>query len=571
MADIVQGAPTEQVPALYTKEPRGTIAGSLGVPLNQPYLASDQVDPNSPGTLEPGVIPPFVATDFPAEEVLQASGGYDWFETFHVVPRSFDFGNLLSDQSVPIEVFCSFRRPPQREWTSFVNNAGAGVTLVGLPSLPTQMDPLSGIQMTLLVDANGAPFVDDTLDFGFSGIGTIFVSIMIQRLVLWGLVPESPFRETLSFRTNVKTKEEGKEQRAKMRKNPRQSWDYRYLMDEGPEAQTLENLLFDFHALNFGVPVWDEDTETTTVTAAAATSIDVGSTEYRDFRVGGFAGIIEGQTIFDVLEITALTATLIDFTTPTTNGYPIGTKVYPMSISRAPARTPGSRYLVNLRNKSIKFTANNNDVDLADLGPFSTFNGKLLLDVGNVVRGQTSPEANVRRLDMIDGQVGRVFQDSAWDRDRRRYQFTMRAAGRQALWEMRGMVHAISGRWKSFYVPTAENAFTPVANLGNGSNTLDVTNVGYTQFVRSRQAKNVIRVTTTDGSVLLRTILSSTVIDADTEQLTLDGNWPQEYPPAEVLRIEYVEKVRMDTDDVNFDHDQGNITRMAVPLITVLE
>ncbi len=37
------------------------------------------------------------------------SGFAEWFENFHVVPRSFDFGNILSTQTSPLEVFSGYR------------------------------------------------------------------------------------------------------------------------------------------------------------------------------------------------------------------------------------------------------------------------------------------------------------------------------------------------------------------------------------------------------------------------------------------------------------------------------
>jgi len=515
---------------------------------------------------------PIVVSEFPAQEEGASSGGFDWFEAFHVLPRSFDFGNLLSAQSTPIEVFNAFRREI-REWTSFVNGAGAGTSLGGQPTLPTNVDNLSGVQMTVDVETTGDPFVDATLDFGFSGLGTIFVPIEIQRIVLWGAVPEQQHIEALDFLTNVYTSKNGEEQRESVRKAPRQSWDYTYRIDEGVEMQTLENLLFDFHSRTFGVPVWFDDTELTNGESAGASTIVVGSTDFRDFRVGGLAVIIVDQSTFDVLEISAITATTLSFTSPTINAYLARTSVYPLATCFAQSQISGSRWPVNLQEDKIRFEPTDNDIDIGDLSAFSSFNGKLLLDNPNSVRGRKVGHGFRMALEKIDGQTGLRFQDSSWDRDKRGYVFTLRADGRQTVWEMRRMLHGIKGQFISFYVPRASDDLVAVADLLSASNLLDVTNVGYAQFVRHRQPKNVIRVNFVDGSApLLRTITNSSNTSPTVDQLTVDTNWPSTITPAEISRIEYVEKLRFATDRIRINYDRAALrARMVAPLQVLFE
>ncbi len=576
MATFTQGADPRQTAAIFALEGTGRIAPVPTIPTLQGFVA-DAISPDSPGdwTASSGNKSTKTPAEFAAERAGSSSGGFDWFETFHVVPRSFDFGNLLSDQSTPIEVFNAFRRLPQREWTSFTNNAGAGTSLGGAPSLPTLVDPLSGVPMTVDVSTNGAAFVDATLDFFFSGVGTAYVPIVIQRIVLWGLIPELPYAERLGFLSDVRSSKDGSEQRASLRKNPRQSWAYEYVMEEGVEAQILENLLFDFQARTFGVPVWDEDSEVTVAVAAGDTTITVNDTAWRNYRDGGLVAIFQSQSVFDVLEIDVggITPTTITVTSPTVNAYSIGTKVFPLATCMAPALISGERYPVGLRRARIRFEASDNDVDLADLTPFSSYNGKLFLDLGNsMIRGNVGQQFQ-QDLVRIDGGTGLVFQDSNWDRNKRLHQLTIRADGRQAIWELRGLAHALRGRTISFYVPTDSDDLVAVADLLSASNLISVTNVGFAQFVRQRAPKNAIRVNFVDGSTpLLRAVTASTSVSASVDQLTVDTNWPSTITPAEISRIEYVEKVRLASDDVEIQHDaSGSRARLIANVQAVFE
>ena len=576
MTAFPQASLTEQAPAIYTLEPTGRIAPTPDGPTPaQPYVASDQASSADTWTASLGNKSTKALASFPALEIGQSSGGFDWFETFHVVPRSFAFGNLLSDQSSAIEVFSAFRRLPKREWTSFTNNAGAGVNLGGEPSLPVDVDPLTGIVMTLDVSTAGDPFVDATLDFFFTGVGTALVPITIQRIVLWGKTPEQPFSEVLSSLTDVFPAKAGKEKRHSLRKNPRQSWEYEFLIDEGEESQILENLLFDFQHRTFGVPVWFEDSTLTAAVTAGDTTITVDSTDYRDYRVGGRAVIFTDQGTFDVLEIASggISSTTLTFTSAATNSYVVGTKVFPLAVCRAPAVVEGGRWPVTLRRLGMRFEAVDNDVDLADISPFSSYNSKLLLDNGNSMLQATVRHTYRQNIMQVDGGAGLVFQDAFWDRHKRGHQFTLRAEGRQAVWEMRGLAHALKGRWISFYVPTDADDLIVVANLVSAADTMDVQNVGYTQFVRDRQPKDVIRVNFVDGSTpLLRGITGSASPSSTVDQLTLDGTWPSTITPAEISRVEYVEKVRLDTDDVRIEYDSSGIrARLVAPVVAVFE
>lgn len=572
MATFTQTQSTETLPASFAlSDPLAVSPATTAIPV-QPYTDAGHNIGDAAGTLTKVENRAVVVKTFPGEEVAQSSGGFDWFEDFHVLPRSFDFGNLLSSQSTPIEVFCAFRRG-QHEWSSFINGAGAGVSLGSAPSLPTQVDALSGVPMTLDVSANGDPFVDATLDFIFNGVGTAMVPIEIQRIVLWGLTPEKQYAEELEFLTEIQTSKDGTEKRPSVRDKPRQSWFYKFIIEEGTQAQVLENLMFDFQSRVFGVPVHGEDSTTTTATAAAATTIDVDDTAWRDYRVGGLAVIMTSQSVFDVLEIVTINATSLDLASPTINAYAVGSKVFPLATCTAPGKISGDRFPVGLQRLGIKFTATDSDVDLADLSPFSSYNSKLLLDVGNSMVAGNIRQDFTRELVRLDGGAGQVFQDSNWDRNKRAHKFTMRASGRQAIWEMRGLAYALRGRQISFYVPRDSDDLVVVADLLNASNTMDVENVGYAQFVRNRQPKNVIRVNFADGSTpLVRAITGSSSTSTTVDQLVVDVNWPSTITPAEISRVEYVEKVRFDTDKIRLEYDSsGQTARMVVPIVAVFE
>lgn len=553
---------------LVLEDPLRTVAvPALPIEL---FVGSGQAD-SSAAVQDVDNTPAVVVELWQAFEVEQSSGGFHWFEDFHVIPRELDFGNLLADQSVPLEVFSAFRQET-REWTSFTNNAGNGVTLVGAPGLPVQVEPFSGFAMTVEVSTVGPAFVEGSLDFVFDS-GDASVPVLIQRIVFWFPRPEIPYAEVLGFLTDVHRSKDGSEQRASLRKNPRQGLEYEFRVEEGEEKQVLENLLFDWQARIFGVSIWREETELTVAATSGDVLLTVAETAWRDFRIGGLAAVFTSRDVFDVVGITSVGATAIGLDSPLVNSYPVGTSVSPLSTSRATPRIAGGRYPVGLSVLQIVFEATDNDVDLADVSAFPSYNGKVLLELDNVMRGQVKEETFEIDITDIDNLTGIPTIDSAWDHHKRSYPMVMRAQGMQAIWEMRGLIHALRGRQVSFYTSRSSDDLVVVANLLNASNTMDVENWQYTQFVRSRQHKNVIRLTFNDGNPpLVRTITGAVNIDAATDQLEVDVNWPRTILPSEIERIEYVEKLRLDTDDVRIEYDVTAVRAyMVAPVRTVFE
>lgn len=549
--------PTTLVPEdkLLLDEP-----ASLAAPLGGPAV-DDHAEPTPTGT------------GFPGMEGDASTPGLDFYERFHVLPRSIDLGNVLTTTTVQMEVFSAFRDDAQF-WTAFDNNAGSGVSLVGGPTLPVLVQPMAGFDMQVQVDLSGPAVVDGTLDFTFNVTGLIQVPISFQRVVLLQVPPEMPYEETLEWLTDVLAKADGTEQRRAIRKNPRQLFQWDLLVDDGPERSFLENVLFDWQSRTFGLPVWHEATPLTgSVTAAVTTTFSVVSTADADYRDGELVVIWESPTKFDVLNLVSHTATTLTVLNPPANSYaPVADLVLvaPLRLGVADGAVRGSRYLQGQDRFRLRFRVKDNDSDLASTSGWSTFNSKVLLDDSNFVEGQM-PEEYDHPVIRIDGGAGLTQEASRQDRHRRASVRRFVVSTKAGLWRVRRLLHAFRGRQVSFYLPTFSKDLTPIATMTSGQTVLSVQNVGYTNFVRSRQPKNVIQVQPVTGAAFLRTITGSSVISSTQENITVDSSWPSTLTPAQIARVSFVEKVRGDSDQIRIQHGRGTRRVVTMPVRTVLE
>lgn len=505
--------------------------------------------------------------------VFMDQGQPDWFENFHVIPRLFEFGNILSTQTAPVLVFSGFRKE-FRTWSAFVNNAGAGTTLLNIPALPATMNPLEGYSMTLEVTTNGNPSVDDDLAFIFDfGGTTITVPISLNRIVLFPVLPEIPYRERLQFNTDMLFHEDGGEQRISVRKNPRQIFEWNIRIDDGTfDRSRMDALMFDWQGRTWGVPMWHEATALTADAAIGALTISVVSTADADYRVGGLVMIYQDSQVFDVQTIASVTSTTITLTNATLAAYSSGTLVSPLRTGNMRQRTSSSRFISGDQSLDVEFRILDNDANLADTAAFGTHNGKVLLDTCNIIRGGGLSEDLQRKLIVLDNQTGITYQDSPWTASRRGYPLTLRSNSKTELWNLRKLMHAFRGRQVSFYVPTFLKDLLPDADLVSASQDLNIVNVGYTQFVNAKQPKNKIWVKFTDGTTIIRTITSSVVTTATRETLTLDAVWGVDKTVAEIEKISYLEEIRFDRDEINFDYNLGERqVHISAPVISVLD
>lgn len=500
----------------------------------------------------------------------------DWFEKFHVRPGSFEFGNVLTTQAVDVEVYSAYRRDTHF-WNAFVNNAGAGVDLLNVPSLPYTFLPQTGLDnLSLQVTPNGPPVVDSTLDFVFDTM-TISPVITLERLVLFEVLPELPYAEELEFLTDVQLHRDGSEHRVSVRLYPRQFFEWPLVLLTPRERSQFYNLLFDWQSRVFGIAMWHEST----LLASAATTgdlvLNVQSTAYADYREGKLATVRTPAGVSTVVEIAAggIAATSLTLVTGVTIDLPAGSIVAPLRTAQAAARVAGSRFTTDAATVNVRFRVTDNVVDLASTAGWDTYAGKVVLNDLASTGGDSNriSEEFEQQLLVFDPGVGLVDVATTEDRNRRLKPRIFWCRGKQQLWRIRQLLHALRGRQVSFYDPTKGRDLVATEDLLAAGSALTVENVGYALYVKNRSPRNVIQVHFNDGSPsLVREITASSVVDANTETLTVSPAWDADYAVETIERIEFLELSRAASDTLRIEYAEGDLTaRVRMSTTTLLD
>ena len=244
----------------------------------------------------------------------------------------------------------------------------------------------------------------------------------------------------------------------------------------------------------------------------------------------------------------------------------------PVRAATLQSNVAQSRFLLNLQQNTFRFLVVDNEVSIASTAAFSTFNSKVLLDGPNAVQGSSMSESVNREIFVVDNKTGAPVQFVDEDVSRKQSRKTFITNSRQALWETRQLLHSLRGRQISFYLPTFQEEFDPLTDVVSVNDTIDVTNVGYTLSGQNRAPKNVIRFTFADGTSLVRTIIGSSEVSSTIERLQVDSTFGVNQVVADIVQIDFVEKVRLDTDRVVIEHRDGlGQAVIAAPVRTVVE
>jgi hypothetical protein len=508
--------------------------------------------------------------------------GIDWFDHVHILPRAtIDFGNVITPVEVEYEIFNAFATPVTL--TSIVDNVGGGITLPNLTPPATVLEGYSsfldpstvrGSQVRLKVraEADGPPTFDSYLHFVFEPGNEVDLFVKGSRISALTPEPEAPVIEYLEFLTDVIELPDGQEQRISLRKQPRQSFDIRF-HSEDDERRSIQSLLFGWQARSFGLPLWHDRLYLTVAASSGVATFTVASTANCELRVDGYAVLFKDSATFDVLKILSLTATTVTFATNSTHAYAVGDMLMPVRTARIKAPIQGIRYPTELETFAARFESLDNDTGtLAGSGAgFSTYNGKALLDQRNFLNDNTMDEDFVQDVKVIDGGSGIAEQFSRWRSHKRGFTIGFTTRSRASLYQLRQLLYLLRGRQVSFWVPTFITDLEVSASLSSGSTQMQVTNCGYTRYVNAIHPKATFKITFTDGTSLVRTIISAIETSSLVETLTLNTTWPSTKTAAQVSRVEFYELVRFESDVFRIEHRYLGHARLEAPVRVVFD
>lgn len=539
-----------------------------------PTMADDHTD-------GPSTAPDVGGDDFAGIVHDAATPALDWFDKIHILPReTIDFGNIVTLVERPFEIFNAFR--DSVDFTLYVNNAGIGIDIPDLPvpvvtiaPLSSILDPastrLNPIQLDVEASADGPPSFDDTLEFTFAPGGTVTLHVTGSRVSLFLPIFNGPVDETLEWSTDVQAIAGGQEQRVSNRRNPRQKFDSTVLVDE-ESRRRIRSLLFGWHGRTFGVALWHEQLPLSVAVSIGAASATFVSTAGSDLRVGGLCVLYKSDTVFDVLEVLTVTSTTVTFVSTTQNAYAVGDLLMPVRTAKLSNESAVRRFVVNAERVQLHFDVIDNDTGAptGSFGSYATTGGRSIIDP-TFVDGEESPQSHRQPVTVIDGDTGIISHSSQWDRSKSGHHVGFLGKTMVEVYAIRRLLLAMRGRQVTFVSPTFIEDLVVAQDLVSASTAMVIENVGYTRYVQSMMPRAVFRIRFTDGTSLIRRILSAVETSASIETLTIDVAWPSARLVSEIQDVQMLQTSRLASDSVRIRHLGVGRARVSAPATVVFD
>lgn len=488
-----------------------------------------------------------------------------------VIPSRLSLGNVLSNQTRTLEIANLFLTP--QDWEHLSTDV-EGLTFLNPPPglLLSPVEPFSipafgSYLLQVGIAADGPITIDGNIYLGFESEDVI-VPVTGTRVVIFSFQPRPGVEETLEWKTDVMEAYDGTEQRAGLRKYPRQQFTYSVILSV-KQDRVMRGLLFDWLPRVFAVPLWWEARRTTTPIAAGSLIVPV-STLYGDFEVGQLIMIWRTNEAFDSVEIVSFTDTEIVVASQLGHDYPAGTLIAPMRTAYSQTVPSAARIPNSYTEYTVEFTTISGS-NRADATGQATYADKVLLDDCNL---SVSAQADgfSRPVVVLDNETGRVFQSSRTDRSRYRTKKVWDASSQEELWRVRRLLHYFDGSRLSFFLPTFRDDAQVIETIGPSALTFRIANIGYTTFYQSRRPFADVRLIFTDGTSLIRRVIDSELADNGDEVLTISAAFrPTAITLDLIAGLQFVMLCRISDDKATIEHETLGSARITVNLISVKE
>lgn len=494
---------------------------------------------------------------------LENFGMLDYYNRIHIDTRSFDLGNLVSQQTRTFKLWNAYLVPKTLETVDQVNIDG--ITLVEPSPAPLTYAPLKENTYTLQISTDGPATIDASYTFNFGGgANDPSISVVGSRITAWTWLPnwDEPMVERLEWSTDVMRSYDGTEQRVQLRNTPRRNFEFSFSA-EGTQRRRLDAAIYNWGARVWAVPVWT-DGETLSATVSAGGTTIPATTTNRDYHAGGLVMLLNDSGSYEVTEIASLTSSVITLLRPLVNTWAGGScSVFPVRSARMPSTHGYTRFTGDFVYGRVRMDVD--DVNEWTAATETTYRSyPVMTETPNWV--ESMDQSFERKLAILDYGTGEraIVDESGEPEIASSFRWFLESRARIAAF--RSWLYARAGKFGAIWVPTWVSDLTVVANIGSGVTTIDVEHCDYTRRLVGKLHRKDIRVALNNGSVYYRRITGASEVSASVERLTIDSAFGVAIVPSDIAMISFMMLSRLDADGVEINYFTGDSAQAAHPM-----
>lgn len=519
------------------------------------------------GTLLNTLIVEQEATETFSGEIVEGSFFFDWYDTIHIVPNTYDLGNLLSDQDRDFEVWNAYL---SSQLLSTIGEDGTDGMDIDEPFVtPTTFSVLESRIYTLNVSVAGPSVIDATYTFNFPS-DTVLVIVTGNRAVVWPFEPNwrRPVEEELEWLTDVIESDNGSEQGIKLRDTPRSRFSYLSTVKER-DQRWLQTVLWSWQANLFALPIWTDEGGLTADAALGATSISV-DTSHMSYQAGALVILMRDTTTYEAVEITTVNANSLELAQELNNSWGKNTRVYPGYFARMNDRHSITGFNSVLDEMSLEFSLDNTvSTTAAEFNGTSYLGFPVLEERPNWVDDRTHEFQRLTKL--LDNKTGSIIVEDMAGLPITFNSFSWLKYGRESIYNLRKWLYSRTGRLNRIWIPTDKVDLVLVADVTSTDIVIKVENIRYYQYIKEDLGKRDICIHLRSGQRFYRRIVSSSKVTDDIEQLGIDSVLGQDVGVSEVYMISWIQLSRMASDTVQLLWHNTGVQECTHNLRSVLD
>ncbi|EHK90597.1 hypothetical protein [Aggregatibacter actinomycetemcomitans] len=470
----------------------------------------------------------------------------DLYKRIFVIPHLVNLGSISTEQHFSVQVWNANRTAVKL--LSVTSNGGEGIRLSGVSA--GTFNALALKKWDITVGMNGPAVIDCTVTFKFLGHNPVTLKITGSRSTDWQFFPDwsESVTENLEWLTSVHQSITGAEQRVARRLSPRRTFEFKVTMTD-VERQYFESALYVYGARVWAIPVFPDCAYLLADTKQGQHQINIDTTGY-DFVSGGRVILMSGK-YKEMAEIVDVQSDKLIVKRPIVSNFDRTlTRVYPLRSAVLTDMPQITRLSDGVCRAQVRLKIHEHNHYANDVAHLPTYRNHRVLEPTSDWSEDVTAQYT-RLIKSLDNETGLPhYLDTA----QKAFQVTSHrfiAQGREQQRKLRQLFYYLNGRQKTIWIATASTDLTPAAALV-GKN-LDIAFINYTAILQSQTGRQDIRIECADGRIFYRRIVSSSVVDSQTERLALDGdtlNLKQD----EIAKISFLTLSRLDSDTVSWVH-----------------
>ena len=480
-----------------------------------------------------------------------AGGGMNsmLYGRIYITPSNFSLGAISNSQVRTFRIWNA--RFDTVTLSSITEQDAEGLTLTPPFSIPASFAPLLEADFSLSVNVEGPPSIQATYTFQF-GVEAPSVFVTGSRITMFGFEPnwKDSVDESFEWQTQIISSYNGSEQRIQMRTVPRRRLEYKVLL-KNEKAQYFDSVMWGWQNRAFALPLWQYRQATTALVSVGATSISVPTTD-TPFLAGELAVLYVDPGNYEVVDILSVGAGVLNLSRPTGAAWPIGTSVYPISISQIEGNVPVVRHTDRALEASLRFMSlpPASDPYIPTAVATSTYNGyEILLEQPDWSGGLSGDLEYLK--DVIDFNSGAIELAATVDTPTiyRPYRWVFKT--RTQVRQFREFLGRRRGQLKPLYIPSWNDDLRLTQTVSAGATSIVCADRMFYLMVGLDPARSHIMIRTRANGDFLRPI---TAISQAGGEITLGiGASPLgvSLSPADVKAIHLVSLYRLASDTVN--------------------